>query len=67
METYVLVPCPECQEFMEEQWFYDEAILAVDDEAILAVGAKLNLGSSAYFLLKNFINCFSEEKTFILC
>lgn len=29
METYVLVPWPEVQEYMEKQWFYDEAILAV--------------------------------------
>ena len=32
METYVLVPWPECQDYMNEQWFYDEAILAVGAE-----------------------------------
>lgn len=42
METYVLVPWPECQEFMEYQWFYDEAILAV--------GAEEKVGTSAYFI-----------------
>ena len=42
METYVLVPWPECQEFMEEQWFYDEAVLAV--------GAEEKVGTSAYFI-----------------
>jgi hypothetical protein len=42
METYVLVPWPECQDFMEEQWFYDEAILAV--------GAEEKVGASAYFI-----------------
>lgn len=42
METYVLVPFPESQEYMEEQWFYDEAILAV--------GAEEKVGTSAYFI-----------------
>ena len=42
METYVLVPWPECQEYMNEQWFYDEAILAV--------GAEEKVGTSAYFI-----------------
>ena len=32
METYVLVPFPESQEYMEEQWFYDEAVLATGVE-----------------------------------
>ena len=42
METYVLVPWPECQEYMDEQWFYDEAILAV--------GVEDRVGPSAYFI-----------------
>jgi len=42
METYVLVPWPESQEYMEEQWF--------SDEAILALGAEESVGSSAYFI-----------------
>ena len=42
METYVLVPWPECQDYMEEQCFYDEAILAV--------GAEDKVGTSAYFI-----------------
>lgn len=40
METYVLVPWPECQEYMEYQWLYDEATLAV--------GAEEKFGTSAY-------------------
>ena len=36
------VPWPECQEFMEYQLFYDEAILAV--------GAEDKVGTSAYFI-----------------
>jgi hypothetical protein len=42
METYILVSWPECQQYMEEQWFYDEAILAV--------GAEEKVGTSAYFI-----------------
>ena len=42
METYILVPWPEVQEYMEYQWFYDEAILAV--------GAEDKVGPSAYFI-----------------
>ena len=42
METYVLVPWPEVQQYMDEQWFYDEAILAVGEEE--------KAGTSAYFI-----------------
>lgn len=42
METYVLVPWPESQEYMEEQWFYDEAVLAI--------GIEEKVGPSAYFI-----------------
>ena len=42
METYVLVPFPESQEYMEEDWFHEEAILAL--------GAEESVGSSAYFI-----------------
>ena len=41
-EGYVLVQWPESQEFMEEKWF--------DDEAILALGSEDKIGSSAYFI-----------------
>ncbi len=42
METYVLVPWPEVQEYMEYQWFYYEAIIAV--------GAEDRVVTSAYFI-----------------
>jgi len=42
METYILVPFPEVQEFMEEDWF--------DEEAILALGEEESIGSCAYFI-----------------
>ena len=42
MEIYILVPWPDCQEYMEYQWFYDEAILAV--------GAEEKVGTNAYFI-----------------
>ena len=42
METYVLVPWPESQEYMEEDWF--------QDEAILALRAEESVGNSAYFI-----------------
>lgn len=42
METYILVRWPESQEYMDEQWFYNEAILAL--------GAEESVGSSAYFI-----------------
>ena len=32
METYVLVPWPDCQVYMEYQWFYKEAIPATVTE-----------------------------------
>lgn len=41
-EGYVLVEWPESQEFMEEDWF--------DEEAILALGSEDKTGSSAYFI-----------------
>lgn len=39
---YVLVQWPESQEFMEEEWF--------EEEAILALGSEDKTGSSAYFI-----------------
>lgn len=39
---YVLVEWPESQQFMEEEWFEEEAILALGSEEIT--------GSSAYFI-----------------
>jgi len=45
-ESYVLVGWPESQDFMEEEWF--------EEEAILALGAEEKTGSSAYFVpIKN--------------
>jgi len=42
METYILIPWPEVQDYMEKEWFHDEAILAL--------GAEESVGSSAYFI-----------------
>ena len=42
MEQYILVPFPEVQDYMEEDWFKKEAVLDVHDGA----GA----GSSSYFI-----------------
>lgn len=42
MSGYVLVEWPESQDFMEEEWF--------NEEAILALGAEDITGSSAYFI-----------------
>ena len=39
---YVLVEWPESQQFMEEDWF--------DEEAILSLGAEDKTGGSAYFI-----------------
>ncbi len=39
-EAYVIVQWPESQEFMEEEWFDEEAILDVEGK----------FGSSAYFI-----------------
>jgi hypothetical protein len=41
-ESYVLVQWPESQDYMEEEWF--------DEEAILALGSEDKTGSSAYFI-----------------
>ena len=41
-EGYVLVQWPESQEFMEEEWF--------EEESILALGSEDKTGSSAYFI-----------------
>jgi predicted metalloenzyme YecM len=42
METYVLVPFPKSQEYMEEEWF--------QYETILALGAEEFVGGSAYLI-----------------
>lgn len=42
MDTYILVPWSESQDYMDEQWFYDEAVLAIDVED--------KVGPSAYFI-----------------
>ena len=42
MSGYVLVEWPESQDFMEEEWF--------EEEAILALGSEDKTGSSAYFI-----------------
>jgi hypothetical protein len=41
-DCYVLVQWPESQDLMEEEWF--------DEEAILALGSEDKTGSSAYFV-----------------
>lgn len=44
--AYILVQWPESQQYMEEEWF--------DEEAVLALGAEEKTGSSAYFVpIKN--------------
>jgi hypothetical protein len=40
--TYILVQWPESQEYMEEDWF--------EEEAILALGSEDKTGCSAYFI-----------------
>lgn len=42
MKTYILIEWPESQDYMEESWFGEEAILAIGKEDIT--------GSSAYFI-----------------
>ena len=45
---YILVQWPDSQEFMEEEWF--------EEEAILALGSEDKTGSSAYFIpIKRFV------------
>lgn len=41
-QGYVLVEWPESQEFMDEEWF--------EEEAVCAVGSEDRFGSSAYFI-----------------
>jgi len=41
-EGYVLIQWSESQEFMEEEWF--------DEEAIIALGSEEKTGSSAFFI-----------------
>lgn len=41
-EGYILIEWPESQEYMEQEWF--------DEEAILALGSEDKTGSSAYFI-----------------
>ena len=41
-EGYVLVEWPESQDYMEEDWF--------NEEALLALGCEDSVGSSAYFI-----------------
>ena len=40
--TYILVQWPESQLYMDEEWF--------DDEAILALGIENEVGDAAYFI-----------------
>lgn len=42
LNGYILVEWPESQKFMEEEWF--------QEEAILALGSEDKTGSSAYFI-----------------
>lgn len=41
-DSYCLVQWPESQEYMKEEWF--------DEEAILALGSEDKTGSAAYFI-----------------
>lgn len=41
-EGYILIQWPESQEYMEKEWF--------EEEAILALGSEDKTGSSAYFI-----------------
>jgi hypothetical protein len=45
--TYFLVEWPTSQDYMEEEWF--------DNEAILALGSEEITGSSAYFIPTHYI------------
>lgn len=60
-ENYVLVRWPESQEFMECDWFRDEAILALGSEDVT--------GSSAYFIPESRIldNSYIEQRVVDLC
>lgn len=42
LDGYVLIPWPESQSYMEEEWF--------EEEAVLALGVEDKFGSSAYFI-----------------
>ena len=42
LDGYVLIPWPESQNYMEEEWF--------EEEAVLALGVEDKFGSSAYFI-----------------
>ena len=52
-EMYSVVPFPEVQEYMEEDWFDEEAILDVDN--------KLQLGSSTYLIPNKYITIHSVK------
>lgn len=60
-DSYVLVSWPESQNFMECDWFRDEAILALGHED--------ETGSSAYFIPEERIleNSYIEQKVAELC
>lgn len=55
MERFVLVRWPESQLFMEEDWF--------EEEAILALGSEEKTGSSAYFIPEEFYKDFIRRNT----
>jgi len=52
MDEYVLIQWPESQEFMEEDWFEDEAILDTEGR----------LGPSAYFIPKHRIESYGKKQ-----
>lgn len=53
-DNYVLVSWPESQDFMECDWFRDEAILAL--------GSEDRTGSSAYFIpIKRYLEFFEDK------
>jgi hypothetical protein len=48
-QGYILVEWPDSQQYMDEDWF--------DEDAILALGSENKTGSSAYFIpIKRIIN-----------
>ena len=52
-DTYILVQWPESQDYMNEPWF--------QEEAILALGCEEQVGSSAYFIPRNRIITSNED------
>ena len=56
-ENYVLVSWPECQEFMEKEWFQSEAILGPDSSYFIPKSRVIDIKSK-----EEFINIISLHK-----